>query len=62
MTMEFKWDKEGSGDPRGMRSKESGTEGVSQKAEVVVRKSLRWKGLEHAHSHEWLMLDGRQGH
>lgn len=33
MTMEFKWDKEGSGDPRGVSSEDSGTEGVSQKAE-----------------------------
>lgn len=33
MTVEFKWGKEGSGDPGGGRSEESGIEGVSQKAE-----------------------------
>lgn len=33
MTVEFKWGKEGSGDPRGGRSEESGGGGGRQKAE-----------------------------
>lgn len=43
VTVEFKWGKEGSGDPRGGRSEKSGIEGGAKKLKVVLRKSLRWK-------------------
>lgn len=41
--MEFKRGKEGSGDPRGGRSEESGIEGGAKKLKVVLGKSRRWK-------------------